>query len=63
LVAVLISTTGVPRSEQDAMKEMKHTSTSSQWEQQGKPGKCNSRHCEHRKCNEYNHLQMARRVS
>jgi len=63
LVAVLISTTGVPRSEQDTMKEMKHMSTSCQWVQQAKPSNWNSPHCEHRKCNEYSHLQMARCVS
>jgi len=62
MVAVLISTTGEPTGEQDTMKEMKHMSTSSLWVQQGKPSKCNSLHYEHRKCNEYNHLQMARCV-
>jgi hypothetical protein len=53
LVAVLVSTTGEPTSEQDTMKEMKHTSTSSLWVQQGKPIKCNILHYEHRKWNEY----------
>jgi len=45
------------------MKEMKHIATSSLWVQQGKPIKCNSPHYEHKKFNEYNHLQMARYVS
>jgi len=45
------------------MKEMKHMSTSCQWVQQAKPSNWNSPHCEHRKCNEYSHLQMARCVS
>jgi len=63
LVAVLISTTGEPASEQATVKEMKHMSTGSPRVQQGKPNKCNNPHYEHRKCNEYNHLQMARCVS
>jgi len=45
------------------MKEIKHASTSSLGVRQGKPSKCNSPHYENRKCNEYNHLQMARCVS
>jgi len=44
------------------MKETKHMSTGSLWVQQGKPNKCNSLHYEHRICNKYNHLQMARYV-
>jgi len=55
--------TGEPTSEEATVKEMKHMSTSSLWVQQGKPSKCNSLHYEHRKCSEYNQLQMARCVS
>jgi len=52
-----------PTSEQDAMKKMKHMSTSNLCMQQGKPIKCNSPHYKQKKFNEYNHLQMARCVS
>jgi len=49
-----------PTSVQDTIKEVKNMSTSSLWVQQGKPIEYNSPHYEHRKCNEYNYLQMAR---
>jgi len=58
-----LSTKGEPTTEQNTMKEIKHMSTSSLWVQQGKPSKYNSPHYENKKCNEYNHLQMARCVS
>jgi len=51
-----------PTSEQDAMKEIKHMSTSNLWVQQGKQRKCNSVQYQHREWNGYNHLQMARCV-
>jgi len=62
LVAVLISKAGGPTSEQATEIKMKHMSKSSLWVQEGKPSKCNNPHYEHRKCNEYTHLQMARCV-
>jgi len=59
IVALLISATGEPTSEQDTIKDMKHMYTSSLWMQQGKPIEGNGPHYEHRKCKEYSHLRMA----
>jgi len=53
---------GEPTSEQDAMKEIKHMSTSSLRVPQGKQSKCNSLQYQRREWNGYNHLQMARCV-
>jgi hypothetical protein len=62
MVDALISTTGKATSEQDTMKEMKHMSNKEPVNAT-RETKCNSLHYGHRKCNEYNHLQMARCVS